>query len=106
MLRNIDKHANVHVVTNGVDTDYFAPRGVPAAAPVIAFTGDMGYFPNASAVIAFANEALPLIRQSVPDATFLIVGRNPGPEVKQLERLPGVIVTGAGAGRRQLTVVG
>ena len=37
---------------------------------------------------------LPLVRRIVQDASFLIVGRNPGPGVLALRQIPGVEVTG------------
>jgi glycosyltransferase involved in cell wall biosynthesis len=86
----------VHVIPNGVDTAYFDPQAVApvAAGPVILFTGDMAYFPNEEAVGFFARNVFPVIRQTVADARFLIVGRNPGRNVQQLAKLPGVEVTG------------
>ena len=57
-------------------------RGGPRpGGPVILFVGDMSYFPNEEAVVLFAHKVLPLIRATAPEARFLIVGRNPGPEV-------------------------
>lgn len=96
MLREIHPRANVHVISNGVDTDYFTPQQANLSGlPAVAFTGDMSYLPNASAAIYFATEVLPIIRGSVPGIRFLVIGRNPGPEVKKLEALPGVTVTGS-----------
>ena len=94
LLRNISTAARVHVIPNGVDTEFFRPGPVAPAANTIGFTGDMAYFPNQEAVIHFARNVLPLIRESVADAGFLIVGRSPSPEVQALSRIPGVEVTG------------
>jgi sugar transferase (PEP-CTERM/EpsH1 system associated) len=96
LVRRIAPRAAVHVIPNGVDTGFFSRAAVPpaAAAGVIGFTGDMSYFPNQEAVTFFARKVLPLIRQSVPEARFLIVGRSPGPEVMALAGTPGVEVTG------------
>jgi glycosyltransferase involved in cell wall biosynthesis len=51
------------VIPNGVDSGYFAPGGghpCPFApgGPVLAFTGDMSYWPNEDAVLWFAREVL------------------------------------------------
>lgn len=96
VLRQVCPTASVHVIPNGVDTAYFQPPAVrPAApAPAVIFTGDMSYFPNEEAVTFFATEVLPRIRESVPDARFLIVGRNPTAKVQKLENIGGVTVTG------------
>jgi sugar transferase (PEP-CTERM/EpsH1 system associated) len=94
LARRIAPKADVHVIPNGVDTDYFRPRSPLATEPVLIFTGDMSYFPNKQAVIFFANNVLPLISREFPGARFLIVGRNPSRDVQELEKMPGVEVTG------------
>ncbi len=94
--------ADIRVVQNGVDVDYFDPRAeFPRLDPVkwrndsvILFTGQMNYRPNVEAVTWFAREAMPLIRQHRPDACFVIAGRDPAAEVRRLEG-KGVHVTGA-----------
>jgi sugar transferase (PEP-CTERM/EpsH1 system associated) len=96
LIRRISPAARVHVIPNGVDTEFFSRAAVPpdAVLPVVGFTGDMSYFPNQEAVIFFARKVLPLIRESVPDTKFVIVGRSPGAEVQALAQIPGVEVTG------------
>jgi sugar transferase (PEP-CTERM/EpsH1 system associated) len=83
----------------GVDAHYFDPQlsfdnPYPPAAKVLVFTGAMDYWPNADAAIWFADEVLPLIRRTVPEAVFCIVGKNPAAEVQQLAEREGVMVTG------------
>jgi len=96
LLRGISPSAPVQVIPNGVGAEFFegSPALSAAAAPAVVFTGDMSYFPNQEAVIFFALQVLPLIRQSQPDARFLIVGRNPARNVLRLQNIPGVEVTG------------
>ena len=96
LLREISPAVPIHAIPNGVDTDYFNPAVVPPqrTLPSIIFTGDMSYFPNQEAVAYFARKVFPLIRQSIKDARFLIVGRNPNREVQQLQNIQGVEVTG------------
>jgi polysaccharide biosynthesis protein PslH len=94
LTREICGLANVHVVSIGVDTEYFKPAQPPPPPPTVVFTGDMGYFPNAEAVRYFAVEVLPLVRKSLVNVRFLIVGRNPGRNVRKLQNLQGVEVTG------------
>jgi sugar transferase (PEP-CTERM/EpsH1 system associated) len=86
-------------IRNGVDSDYFSPdrhyeNPYPSGDSPLVLTGAMDYWPNAEAAVWFAKEVLPSVRQSVPAAAFYIVGSDPLPEVRQLERLPGVTVTG------------
>lgn len=84
---------------NGVDLERFSPftpsgERVGGDAPLIVFTGQMDYPPNVDAVIYFAKEVLPLVRERQADARFAIVGRAPTDEVLLLDALPGVEVTG------------
>ena len=78
-----------------VDASYFAPmtrvREFPAR---ILFTGMMAHPPNADAACFFANDVLPRVQASVPEAEFWVVGRDPSPAVRALATLPGVVVTG------------
>jgi sugar transferase (PEP-CTERM/EpsH1 system associated) len=100
LMHEISAAAHVHVVPNGVDVDYFNPALVPlnsktlSTTPAIIFTGDMSYFPNAEAVTWFAWKVLPMVRQSIANIRFLIVGRNPSPGVTKLQQIEGVEVTG------------
>ena len=91
MPRNV-----IEVVANGVDLEIWQPPDLEQeVAGRIIFTGSMDYYPNVSAVLFFAQACWPLIREQVPHAHWLIVGRNPPPEVQQLAELPGVTVTGS-----------
>jgi len=93
LVQQISPRTHVSVILNGVDCEYFKP--VPQAAePAVIFTGDMSYFPNQEAVIYFARKVLPLIRRAVAGARFLIVGRNPGRNVRELAQIEGIEVTG------------
>jgi len=98
---NLVPHASHKVVhmNNGVDLEYFDPlqyyeSPYSHADDVLVFTGAMDYWANANAVIWFVKEVFPLIRQSVGQVRFYIVGSNPGPEVIKLSADEGVYVTG------------
>lgn len=85
---------------NGVDMDYFSPeRDYPKPfsrdVRAIVFTGAMDYWPNIDAVVWFAEQIFPTIRQQCPQAQFVIVGSRPGPEVKSLAQQSGIVVTGS-----------
>lgn len=89
----------VGTLSNGVDGDYFSPDRVypnpyPDAVPRVVFTGAMDYRPNVDAVCWFAAEVLPLLRQQLGDARFVIVGSRPSSEVQALASDPAVQVTG------------
>jgi len=80
---------NCEAISNGVDSDYFAPdpaRASPFSAlevPLV-FTGAMDYWPNIDAVTWFAADMLPKLRTRWPMLRFHIVGRNPSPAVRSL----------------------
>ena len=63
-------------------------------APTLVFTGVMDYWPNVDAMLYFAREIFPAVRQRVPDARLLIVGQRPSRAVTRLARTPGITVTG------------
>lgn len=78
-----------------VDATYFAPVDPREEVPGrIVFTGLMNHPPNADAAVFFARDVLPRVRAEMPDATFDVVGRRPTPDVRALEGLAGVRVTG------------
>jgi sugar transferase (PEP-CTERM/EpsH1 system associated) len=96
LVREIVPDARVHVVANGVDTDYFSPpakRSVLGTKSIV-FTGDMAYFPNQEAASYFAKRVLPIVRGAVPDTRFFVVGRNPSRAILKLQEIAGVTVTG------------
>jgi sugar transferase (PEP-CTERM/EpsH1 system associated) len=83
--------------SNGVDLKYFDPQAdfvtLPRTADVV-FIGAMDYRANIDAVLYFAREIWPLVRNAAPEATFAIVGSRPSSAVKALDGRNGVIVTG------------
>ena len=90
---------HVGFLENGVDFSRFDPAGVypdplPDGGLKIVFTGAMGYAPNIEAVTWFARVMLPMVQARHPAARFVVVGQNPAPQVRALESLPGVVVTG------------
>lgn len=93
-LKEMAPEANATVISNGVDIGYFRSSEGPYQTEKICFLGRMDYFPNEDAVRWFALEVLPLIRAHRPGTRFSIVGANPGPKVRALERTSGVEVTG------------
>jgi polysaccharide biosynthesis protein PslH len=88
--------ARVHVVPNGVDTEYFSPSGVAAtrpnpepmaaaANPSLLFVGSMDYHANIDAVTSFVRHIWPRVADRYPELKFVIVGRSPSREVRKLE---------------------
>jgi sugar transferase (PEP-CTERM/EpsH1 system associated) len=87
--------ASIGVVPNGVDLGEF-PFGREGRDPAtVVFTGNMGYFPNVNAACWFAERVNPLVRRSVPEARFLVIGARPAARVRRLARAdPSVGVPG------------
>lgn len=99
--RWIDQRADTRlcVLPVGIDCQYFQAEGEvfkpPSGGPWFVYPALIGHAPHADAVLFFAEEILPLIRLSFPDAGFLIVGREPPARVLELAvRDCRIIVTG------------
>ena len=84
----------ISVVPNGVDADAFAPRPELRRRASLVFSGNMSYEPNVHAVTWFVERCWARVRAAVPHASFTIAGSRPARAVRELEREPGVHVTG------------
>ena len=89
----------VTFVENGVDLDYFAPghflaSPFPPDCRTVVFTGTMDYWPNADAMVWFARDVMPRLRERSPRVLLAIVGAHPTPQVCALAAPGEVIVTG------------
>jgi polysaccharide biosynthesis protein PslH len=81
-------------VPTGVDCSYHQPSLSPVAG-TIAFLGAMDWHANLDAVEFFVREVYPAIRRRVPEAKFLVIGRNPPPRIRALAAAdPSIEVTG------------
>jgi polysaccharide biosynthesis protein PslH len=85
-LRRIGGRDTVHVVPNGVNIPPIDGIAAEAVDPTLSFTGALDYLPNIEAVLFAAAAIWPRIQAAVPDARFVIAGRNPAPEVRSLGR--------------------
>jgi glycosyltransferase involved in cell wall biosynthesis len=64
------------------------PSEAPGRSRRIGFLASFGHQPNVDAVLYFAREIFPLVRERLPDAEFVVAGKNP----------PAALVEGEGAG--------
>lgn len=87
-------HANLQVVTNGVDTQKLHPTGKRPRPNSLLFVGHLRVFHNMDAVRQLAREILPRVQREIPSASLTLVGADPHPEIQALENLPGVSVPG------------
>lgn len=99
VISTIDRDAidpSVHLVPNGVDTDYFNTKHLPLNTKhyTLVFTGNMAYAPNVDAAYWLVKEIMPLVWKQCPyGVRVLIAGADPKPAVKALAG-PRVTVSG------------
>lgn len=95
LLRHVAGARHAITIRNGVDLETFTPSDLSHAMPrSLVFWGRMDFEPNADAVRWFAREVWPLVLDRYPDATWNIVGKNPRPDVIELNNEPGIHVVG------------
>lgn len=99
VISPIDRDAldpSVHLVPNGVDTDYFNTKHLTLNTRhySIVFTGNMAYAPNVDAACWLVKEIMPLVWKQCPyGVRVLIAGADPKPAVRALAG-PRVTVSG------------
>lgn len=92
-LRELGAGGPVFVVPNGVEGSFLEVDRRPDPDRIV-FVGGMYYPPNIDAVTWFVGDIWPRIRAHRPGARLDIVGAEPGPNVRRLQREDGVTVTG------------
>ena len=95
VLRSYNTGVPTDWFPNGVDTEYFKPRDEPYRPDGVCFIGRMDYFPNQEGVLEFCRDVLPRIRAQRPRVTLAIVGADPPRRIRELGRLPGIMVSGS-----------
>ena len=84
---------DIPVIPGGVDPERFQPRQAPEEFPSVIFRGVMNFIPNVDAVLYFYNEIMPLILKEFPNLKFYVVGKNPTPDILDLNG-KNTVVTG------------
>jgi polysaccharide biosynthesis protein PslH len=87
-------NAQVEIVRNGLDLDYFQPH--PSIVPepnTLIFTGNMAYAPNQDGILYFCEQILPLIAAKIPTIKLYIVGKSPSNQVLELATDDRIVVT-------------
>lgn len=84
--------ARVEAIPTAVDLDFFdfaAPAGADPATATIVFTGSMDWQANVDGIGFFMDEVWPKVAAALPGAKFVVVGRNPPPDlVRRARGLP------------------
>jgi glycosyltransferase involved in cell wall biosynthesis len=96
LLRETSGHAEIQVVTNGVDCQSFAPvaDGPKRQTDTVLFFGTLNYGPNRDGIVRFCRDTWPIVHAKRPEARLEIVGIDPPPDVQALGELPGVVFAG------------
>ncbi|MFN8188187.1 MAG: glycosyltransferase [Gaiellales bacterium] len=83
------------VIPNGVDLELWRrTTAAPTGGQRLVFSGVMDYRPNEDAAIVLTDGVLPLVRERVPGAEAVLVGRDPRPALLDRASRPGVTITG------------
>jgi len=85
--------ARVDALPNGVDIDYFSPRGSHTRPNSAVFWGRLDFIPNLQAIQWFCARVWPELKARCPDAEFRIIGANPGDFAARVTRVPGVVLS-------------
>ncbi len=88
--------SRIQVIPNGVDIAYYSPAKYQEeiSPETVIFHGHMSYPPNVDAMLFFCNKIMPMVIEAFPDLRLLIVGKNPSPEIRRLQSIKNVEVTG------------
>lgn len=83
-LKTVAPEVVVTEVPNGVDTEYFRPREEPERPFSLVFAGNLSWYPNAAAMLFFAERVWPALKSQLPEVTMDVVGGNPPPALSAL----------------------
>ncbi|MEM9053106.1 MAG: glycosyltransferase [Bacteroidota bacterium] len=81
---------DIHIVTNGIDTEFFNPSANKESSFDLVFVGNMSYPPNVETAEYIVNRVLPILRPNFPDIKVLIAGAEPNKKVMALGQIEGV----------------
>lgn len=96
LYRSFQPAENIFAVPNGVNLEYFQPVSCvePDGTPPCVFVGALDYRANLDGLAWFCREIWPSVYEQTPDASFRIVGSNPGKTAERLAGMPGVELVG------------
>jgi glycosyltransferase involved in cell wall biosynthesis len=78
----------IQVLPNGVDLAQFHTADATRAPATVLFSGKMSYHANVTAARYLVEEIMPLVWAVRPDVTVWLVGKDPTPAVRALQRPP------------------
>ncbi|MBF0343582.1 MAG: glycosyltransferase [Nitrospirae bacterium] len=96
-LKKLSGQTNIVTISNGVGQniiDYGVRSSNAHQMNTLTFLGKMDYKPNIDAVVYFVKKIWPMIKETLGDVEFQIIGSKPTAEVQALLASKGVVVTG------------
>lgn len=94
-LKKISGRENILTIANGVSEELLNCTADHEEEDIISFLGKMSYNPNVNAVIYFADEIWPRVKEKISNARFFILGIDPSDRVKGLSKKDkDIVVTG------------
>jgi glycosyltransferase involved in cell wall biosynthesis len=91
----MSRQKKIFVIPIAIDTDKFIPVQRTQASTHILHIGTMFWPPNVDGILWFIKEIYPIIRTSMPDIVFDIVGARPPQEISDAAAAnPGINVVG------------
>lgn len=76
-LKSVAPRTTVAEVPNGVDTEYFRPSGDVERTRSLVFAGNMSWYPNATAMLFFAEKVWPTLKSRISGVTMDVIGADP-----------------------------
>ena len=93
--KKIGSKISSSVVPNGVDIEYFKPKGIEQQDDTIIFVGGLTFYPNIAAIRFIIKKLWKPLKRIRTNSKFYIVGRFPPKDVKKAAELDtSIIVTG------------
>ena len=86
-IEHISPGIVTRVIPNGVDTKFFLPNSTVIADPYsLVFIGGMSWYPNREAMLFFARQIWPLLKERIPSIKMNVVGECPPQELFELAK--------------------
>jgi polysaccharide biosynthesis protein PslH len=83
-LKQIVPSARTITVPNGVDIEYFSPKGGETDEGSLVFVGSLNWYPNVDAVLFLLREIWPALKSRMPNLRLDIVGSAPPQQLLDL----------------------
>jgi len=83
ILKKMVPTANISIVENGVDTQFFSFQNIKEKENSLVFVGGMGWFPNKDAMLFFLLDVMPLLIKQCPTIKLTLVGRSTGIDIPE-----------------------